>query len=693
MDGTAILARTTVGDRILLHLRTFVRFDDAVDCPLDVTQPGVARGLAISRAHAALELKRQMTVGKVAVRLAHIRGFRHRRKVYTLTLAGHRRVAALLQQVRGRQYVVHFPDGDRRELPGTDALAMLQSSGLREAEALLRLLETDAVRVDGEAPCPAPVRLIGRARERAAIAEFLVRGHGLLWVTGPPGIGKTALVATALGEGRVASVWVRCRRGDAREAVIRRIAQALEARRRPALSQCVERYEFGPEALEVLDRDARGLTLVLDDADRAPDAIAFARQSARQWRAIVITADPQLVPGEREILLSPLCADEVRGFLEATPVVNRDAVAEAAEGIPARLVLARLDPNGPTRLDALLREIDDRGRAALHLACVFDPPFPAEAQRSSYPSLRALARRGLVLSTPEGFEVPGIVRERVLSGLDRGSVYGLHSRAAAYFAEDSNVLRETVHLLAADRPHEAAARLVSNRTRLLGDGVPHALLALLEECARRGADPESVRALRMEAALAAGYEKTAISLAEALRHSTDPGIRLRAVLSEGRALLSCGDPVAATSSFAEAKRLSGDLEDMGSQGRAFRGLADTQRARGNPHGALELYGKAERLLAAGGESEVASEVRADRCRTALEAGEREGLEDLRTLARRPGTAGARARRHLHELVGSGRPETLGSEPTGIAAFESFSNEPSLPSPTPDAATELEPAAP
>jgi tetratricopeptide (TPR) repeat protein len=81
----------TVGERILLHLARFSKHQESYDVPFDVSQDGVASSLRISRAHAAIELKKLKESEMVSERLAHIRGGKSRRKVYFLTVTGEER--------------------------------------------------------------------------------------------------------------------------------------------------------------------------------------------------------------------------------------------------------------------------------------------------------------------------------------------------------------------------------------------------------------------------------------------------------------------------------------------------------------------------------------------------------------------------------------------------------------------------
>ena len=78
----------TIGERIVLHLAQFSKFKDDFDAPIDVSQDGIAEALRISRAHAAIELKKLKESVLVEERIAHIRRGNTKRKVYYLNKAG-----------------------------------------------------------------------------------------------------------------------------------------------------------------------------------------------------------------------------------------------------------------------------------------------------------------------------------------------------------------------------------------------------------------------------------------------------------------------------------------------------------------------------------------------------------------------------------------------------------------------------
>ena len=93
----------TVGERILFHLLQYTKYLDSFDVPIDITQDGIAAALRISRAHAALELKKLKNAGEVKERLSHVKRGRTKRKVYFLTMAG---------EARARQIKLYAEEND-----------------------------------------------------------------------------------------------------------------------------------------------------------------------------------------------------------------------------------------------------------------------------------------------------------------------------------------------------------------------------------------------------------------------------------------------------------------------------------------------------------------------------------------------------------------------------------------------------
>ncbi|MFA5312511.1 MAG: hypothetical protein WC375_04210 [Methanomassiliicoccales archaeon] len=97
-----MVSAVTVGERIILHLAQFSKFLDSFDAPQDVSQDGIAEAIRISRAHAAIELKKLKEHGDVVERMSHIKRGPTKRKVYYLTESGEKRAKNLKEYVESQ---------------------------------------------------------------------------------------------------------------------------------------------------------------------------------------------------------------------------------------------------------------------------------------------------------------------------------------------------------------------------------------------------------------------------------------------------------------------------------------------------------------------------------------------------------------------------------------------------------------
>lgn len=139
--------RLTVGERIVVHLFQFARHADAFVCPPEMAQAGIAADLGISRAHAAIELRRQMDAGRVAVRLAHVKGLPTRRKVYHLTERGRDLAREVRRRATTGPVEIALPDGSCMSVPGERAFEVLRRHGVGEGRAILLLASHQRVDV------------------------------------------------------------------------------------------------------------------------------------------------------------------------------------------------------------------------------------------------------------------------------------------------------------------------------------------------------------------------------------------------------------------------------------------------------------------------------------------------------------------------------------------------------------------
>ncbi len=114
----------TVGERIVLHLAQYSKHLNDFDAPFEVSQDGIGEALRISRAHAAIELKKLKEAGTVNERIAHIRAGPVKRKVYFLTEAGEAK-ARNLKDFASRQGIEISPLLDLKKCKGEDLWVQL----------------------------------------------------------------------------------------------------------------------------------------------------------------------------------------------------------------------------------------------------------------------------------------------------------------------------------------------------------------------------------------------------------------------------------------------------------------------------------------------------------------------------------------------------------------------------------------
>jgi len=130
----------TIGERIVVHLSQYGRVQDEFVVPPEMAQTGIAHSLGISRAHAAIELRRQMDAGRVVVRIGHVAGMPSRRKVYRLTSNGEGIARSLRNRALARTVAIMFEDGRVESLPGPQALEALRRRGVAEGRSVLLIL-------------------------------------------------------------------------------------------------------------------------------------------------------------------------------------------------------------------------------------------------------------------------------------------------------------------------------------------------------------------------------------------------------------------------------------------------------------------------------------------------------------------------------------------------------------------------
>jgi DNA-binding CsgD family transcriptional regulator len=366
----------------------------------------------------------------------------------------------------------------------------------------------------GERPVQRPAPIIGRdaglARLRGLV-DPVPRASQVLVVTGEAGMGKTVLLADAVGRARSEGISVLSVTG--RESESKLAFAGLHQLLRPVLSRAAAlpgrqaqalRGALGlaadPVAGDPLLTGVAVLTLLSDLSERSPvlvladdahwldrsslDALAFAASRLDAERVVVLVGTRGQAPPPGfdrdfpELHLGPLSAADAGRLLDAQPVPPRGRaraqVLAQAQGNPMALIeLAKVIAEDPAasrrwaaeplpltdRLSAVIASrfaaLPERAQAALLLAAVADgPDLSAAASHGGGPDALTLApaeREGLVTVDRAGL--------RFSHPLVRSAIY--HSAPFAQRAAAHRQLAQALH----DQPDRRAWHLAAAALR------------------------------------------------------------------------------------------------------------------------------------------------------------------------------------------------------------------------------------
>jgi tetratricopeptide (TPR) repeat protein/DNA-binding MarR family transcriptional regulator len=480
------LAGVTVGERILVHLSGFLKYGDAYECPIEMTQDGIAAALLLSRAHVALELKRLKTTTRVEERMAHVANARSRRKVYALTPSGQEIARRMRDHAKGRALRLAGPDG-LRDVSGAEAIEALRHAGLRESEAVQRALATDVIelpRPEASRAAPPARAFFGRADERRILRDWLASDSNATAVMiGVAGVGKSALIARLLESETRPTMVRKVYAHDDAHGLLSSLADFLARQGRRRLKALITRPAYNPtEAAAVLRTDLAGCVLALDDlhACAAADALLrsvleaptsgkllvtsrtqptfYEESDLLSFRVIEVTLDGLDDAASEDLLASrgaALGPDEVRHVISATRGHPLALELFAASGLGAGAVATER-----YILETVLDGLDDASEGLLRTFAVLRRPARSpEALGATVSQLRRLAKQALLQHREEGYLIHDLVKEFFLQRMAEVPRREAHARAAAYWATRGDGLEEVHHRIEAGDLTAAAARL------------------------------------------------------------------------------------------------------------------------------------------------------------------------------------------------------------------------------------------
>lgn len=572
----------TVSERILFHLSSYVKFEDKYEVPFDITQDGISQSCSISRAHAAIELKKLKASGILEEKLAHVRRGKARRKTYFLTQAG---------KVKGAKIVQYVKDNDIR--PMVDATKVAPELSSSKARSLRRSSELPSVK-----------KFLGREKELKEAHDILEDSSvRVLTIKGIAGIGKTTLAAklcTELKDQRV--FWYTSRPWDGTKSLEDSLSKFFYENGSRKLSSylssgAVELGELSFLLNEELSEN--GYTFVFDDIDGSDNLQGFLRmfRLSSGNSKIVVTAEsePTFYSGEDIVARKEVAEMELGGLDDASALALlmgrgiEGSVAEelvkATNGHPLSLemVTASTPTEARYQVSKFLESkfysgIPDAERSLLQYASVFQRPFPAEA----IPKELRPARKHSMLRevSPGKFEVHASLREFAYGSMTPEEKCKWHSATADYYLRSGEPRERLYHLLKANRKLEAEILLAQSGDELLRTGNVKMLWETISgfEPAKPKYRP-SVLMVKARAASLIGKLGTSWMILEQVSKGEDAKMCSEALVEMGRIKSKQGDLETASKLFEEALDKAKDLPSE--RAKALRGLGVVEGKLGN----------------------------------------------------------------------------------------------------------------
>ncbi|GEM_PF-910489 len=586
----------TVSERILYHLSNYVKYEDKFEVPFDVTQDGISQAISISRAHAAIELKKLKSAGTIEERLSHVKKGKSRRKAYSLTVAGKVLAVTVVQYVKDND--IDPMVDPSKVMPMTNIVSRSRSS--RKSS-----------------PLPSTKDFFGRENELTVLRKALDSPSvKILSVKGMAGIGKTS-VASRLASGLTGQrvFWYATKPWDVPRTVAESLAQFfLDNGCRKMYSYLSSgRAELGE--LSVLLKEElseNGYTFVFDDADCAEglqDFLHMFRHSSGPAKVIVTAEnvprfyDRSDVVAKNEVFELELGGLDKRSalkMLESRGIrgESADKLVAMTKGHPLSLEMITVSGLSEARTqvtrfleDKFYTGLSESEKSLLQLASVFNKPFSTDA----IPKDLRDARKGSMLrEVARGrFEIHASLREFVYESLSAEERTRWHSAAADHYLRQGDLQERLHHLILSRRGLEAEMLMARSPDDLLGQGNVQRLWAAISSF-----EPSKPRyripalMLKARAANAVGEFDKAWAILGTVAREGEPHTQIDALVEMGNIKSKKGELEESLNIFQDALGMS--KESPGARAKALIGLGVVESKLGNASKAQELLERSAR---------------------------------------------------------------------------------------------------
>ena len=542
----------TVAEKILYHLFQYIKSEDKYEVPFDITQDGIAQSCGISRAHAAIELKKLREGEQIIEKLSHVRRAKSRRKVYFLSQEGKAKATKIVEHVKVEKVET-----------GVDASRISQGTG--PAKRARR--HSSAI--------PQPKQFFGRDREMSSLLSLAEDDAAeIVLVTGLGGIGKTALLSKFAKESKSSVFWFSLNEWETESSLLKSFGEFLEESGDNRLanylrSDKIDLGEIGYLLGEALSENRK--IMILDDIDKAPrlDDIVKMMLSNLGPNKIFITAEsrPGLIDELKgagkpvhEIILGGLDLSAAQELLRARGISGEkaDRLCELTDCHAMLLGLVPADDESSAKLEmsnfvkkTLLKEMPTGDMSIIERCSIFRKPFSSNYLARDE---RHILRLPIFYQISDSFGMHEMVRRIVAEQIPEAERSEYHSKAADFRLAEGDLAERLYHLIESGRYLESERLIHINSDALLSSESPQNLLAEVQHIPHRVSKyTSSVQLIEARASALMGDERGAIdglmkiinsekgdakanALLELINRPLDPSLSSK-IISEMEALL------------------------------------------------------------------------------------------------------------------------------------------------------------
>ncbi|HDP97471.1 MAG TPA: hypothetical protein ENN25_07275 [Euryarchaeota archaeon] len=530
LQASVAMARSlTIGEKILFHLSRYLKAEEKYEVPFDVTQDGIAQSCGISRAHAAIELKKLREGDLLLEKLSHVKRAKSRRKVYFLTQTGKAKASK----------IVEFVNSESVD-PGIDPSRISQDSGTPKRVRRHRMA------------VPQPKFFIGREKELSDLRAITDDASiDIVLVSGIGGIGKTSLLSKFTRESKFSVLWFSFSEWETEYSLLKTLANFLEETGDNRLSNYIksERTDLGEISYLIGESlaDNRKM-LIFDDVDRAPrlhdfihmiidnlgptklimsseNRIPLVEKIANSGKHI---AELKLSGLERENALELLSRRKIKGDSAKTLCELTGCHPLLLELVPGQDELtAKVELSNYVK-NNFLKDLSSMDIALIEKCAVFRKPFnPNFLSRDE----RHILQLPIFNSISGKVIMHDLARNIVIDQIPEDELREYHSRAADYYLSEGEVSERLHHLIMSGRSLESEMLIHRHFDELLSmdaaDGFSDELSKLPPSLSKYA---PSVRLLKASLLSNIGNEAEAISSLKSMIESEEGDNQAEAVI-------------------------------------------------------------------------------------------------------------------------------------------------------------------